>query len=324
MKKARLLHAMILASLALAGPVLADEFKLKSGETLQGTVVSRDDKAVVVDHAILGRITIPVAQLAPAPAPAAAGAPATVQAAPAAPAAPAPAAAAPAAPVVAAEPSFIDGWKAKFEAGGSGQTGNSESFEFRIAFGATKETASDRWKFDTAFTQGSQNGVENRQDYTAGILKDWLFEDTKFFWWADARYDWDTFKSWDHRVAAHTGPGYEFLNDNKFVLRGRIGVGASKEWGSDQDDIIPEGFGNLDFTWKIAAKHTLNATTTIYPSFNHGGEFRARNTLDWTIKLDEAEGLALKLGLIHEYESEAVAPREKNDLKYLAALVFEF
>ena len=85
-----------------------------------------------------------------------------------------------------------------------------------------------------------------------------------------------------------------------------------------------EAFVNADAKWKITKDQSLAASTTIFPSLTDVGEFRARNTLDWIIKLSYADGLSFKLGLIHEYESQTDPGRDKNDLKYMASLLFDF
>lgn len=331
MRRAWLMLSVGMLTLGSTSLSLADEFKLKTGETIRAEVVSRDDQNIVLNHPVFGRITLPVAQLAPVEATTAAGpvsgapvaAPAVVVPAGSVAAAPAN----PAAPALPEEPKkigFMDNWDAKFEVGASGSTGNSDAMDLRVGLLATKETDEHRWKFDTAYTKATRNGEETRDEFTVGVIKDWKIPGSQWFWWADGRYDYDRFKSWDHRASGHTGPGYEFIKSDKLTLLGRLGLGAAKEWGSDQDDVALEAFANLDGKWKITKDQTLAASTTIFPSLTDVGEFRARNTLDWIVKLSYQDGLSLKLGLIHEYESETDPGRDKNDLKYLASLLFDF
>ena len=169
----------------------AEEFKLKTGETIRADVVSRDDQNIVLNHPVFGKITLPVSQLAPADATTESSGPVTGS--PAATAAPAPAVVVPATPAAAAGPAapvaeapkkngFIDNWDAKFEVGVSGSTGNSEAFDIHVGLLATKETEADRWKFDTLYTKSTSNGKETRDDFTLGVIKDWKFQDSKWFW----------------------------------------------------------------------------------------------------------------------------------------------
>jgi putative salt-induced outer membrane protein YdiY len=315
-----------LAAGALAAPAMAELVTLKSGEMIQATVVSKDDANVVVDHPILGKLTIPAAQVQSiAPSEPATPEGKVVEARPAG--APAPVAEPKKDEIPAKPPSqgrFIDDWDAKFEAGFSGSSGNTKNLSYHVGFEAKKETESDRWKFDVGYFRESTDGEATRNDFTEGLLKDWLFKDSKWFWWADERYDYDDFKSWKQRFAAHTGPGYTFLDDEKFKLFGRVGAGARKEWGSEEDDVIPEGFASIDFTWKINEQQSFNATATYYPELNDSGDFRTLETLGWTCKMTEKGGLALKLGISHEYESQVDDDSVKNDVKYFGAIVFSF
>lgn len=310
-------------------PIRADQVILSTGEVLKGTISSQDDDKVVLEHPVLGTINVPKANVAstvvPAPVP---------KAKPVL--SPGPAAASPdakdaiskAKADIKALPSpenrFVDNWDAKLELGIAGTEGNSDTFDGHVGFLASKEDSKDRWKFDTAYFTSASSGETTRNDFTVGVLKDWLFQDSKWFWWADGRYDYDDFKSWRQRVAGHIGPGYTFYDTDKFKLIGRAGVGGRKEWGSDDQEFSPEGFASGEFRWKLSDSQTLMGSSTIYPDLGEIGEFRLRNSLDWLCAIDKADGLSLKVGLLHEYESQVDTDQHHNDLKYYAALLFDF
>ena len=83
-------------------------------------------------------------------------------------------------------------------------------------------------------------GVRRRkQDYGAGVFSEWPLGGSPWSVFVDGRYDYDEFKSWLHRVNGHAGLGYQLINNDTFKLKLRGGAGASKEWGSDNDHIVP-------------------------------------------------------------------------------------
>jgi hypothetical protein len=68
----------------------------------------------------------------------------------------------------------------------------------------------------------------------------------------------------------------------------------------------------------------VTAYTTFYPSLSDGGEFRNLTGVDWSLRIADALGLSLNLGVQNEYESDVAPGIEKNDLLYRAALMYDF
>jgi len=101
-------------------------------------------------------------------------------------------------------------------------------------------------------------------------------------------------------------------------------MGAIKEFNSPDEDVRPEALAGVDFSWQINERQSLNFSNYVYPDLGETGEFRNVTAVDWTIKIDQADGLSLKFGINNEYESNAPSDAEKNDLKYFGALVFDF
>ena len=107
-------------------------------------------------------------------------------------------------------------------------------------------------------------------------------------------------------------------------LKLRAGLAGTREWGSDDESWRLEGLLGADLEWKISDAQTLEAGTTYYPDLEESGEYRLVSRVGWSIQLDNAENLHLKLGLEHEYDSHRVSPFEKDDLRYFGALLYEF
>jgi len=350
---------MLLVCIAVAMPVAAraDEIELASGDQLKGKVVQMTDQHIVLEHPVLGRLKIdaekvksvtlygplsvdPEAEAAPAAeAPAVqAEAPAVQAEAPAvqtkAPAVPAeaPQAEAPEAttdlqpmtPDSATWLTQLHDWNAQLEIGVNGSQGNSETADLRIAAKAGNETESRRWAFDTAYFYSASNGEATRSDFTLGFVNDWLFKDSPWFVFASGRVDFDDFQDWDYRANAAAGVGYELIDTDTLTVRLRGGAGAVKEFESDDEDVRPEGNVGGELKWQITPRQTFAAAVTAYPSFDEFGEVRVRASADWTLKVDQADGVSLKVGVVDEYDSLADGDTDKNDFKYYGALVVDF
>ena len=317
----------LLAAAAMTGAALGDTVTLTTGDVLVGSVVERNDEAVVLDHPLLGRVTLPAGQVATV----AIDPPADDAAAPVEPQPEPEAAAEPAQPVEDDSVIFVrpfkaifKDWSSRFEVGFNGAEGNSENANIYAAFKTTKETETDRWAVDWSYFLNTSQGDRTRNDMTAGVLKDWLFPDEPWFYFATGRADYDEFQDWDYRLSGAGGVGYEFIKTETLDLVGRAGVGLTQEFGGDDDELTPEGYLGLEVKWQISPSQHIAAGTTFHPSFGDFGEYRVLSNAEWVYKLDREKGISLKIGVANEYESITEDDSEHNDLKYYGAFVIEF
>lgn len=316
---------MIMTSIvAWATVAMADQVELSSGDVLTGTVVEQSDEQVVLEHPVLGTLTVPAAHVAAvtiAP-------PAEDAAAPVEPPAEGDTAQAEAAePVEVIPPSppgFFEAWDLSLAVGFSGSSGNSDTNAFNAQFKALKEDETDRWLFDAGYFFGSDSGDRTRNEFTAELTKDWLMPDSPWFYFAKAGYQYDEFMSWESRISGFGGVGYTFIKEDDIEIVGRLGAGLTQELGGEEN-LTPEGLiGGSILRWHITENQNLTASTTLYPALDDWGEYRVTSAVEWTIKLDHADGLSLKLGLANEYETEVAPGDDHNDLKYYGALVLDF
>lgn len=280
-----------LASLAAAGR--ADEVKLATGETLKGTIVSQDDHATVLDHPVLGRLTIPAAQIAPPPPPAP------------------------------PEPA----WKVRAELGASGSTGNNDQSDLHAAISALHATEDGRLKLGAGWATAKTDGDKTKdQKYVEGTY-DFLFRDSPWSVFATGRLDWDEFQDWDRRASVGLGAGYEAVKEKDMSLRLRAGIAETREWGAsdpDRDSWRPEGLLGAELTWTLNEIHSIEAKTTWYPDLQDSGEYRLVSSASWSIRLSQSSSVSLKLGVEDEYDTHNEDPFEKNDFRYFVALLVEF
>jgi len=305
------------AVLGLAAWAVADEVELVSGEVLKGVHVECAEGRVRFDHPILGRLDLAEDQVRAvrpdAGTDAEAGAAAGASSIPGS----AGAAAAPAAP---AEPA----WKFKAELGLNGTSGNTKTQDLRAAIGALLEQPEHRWKFDAGWLRSKTDGVKTKdQAYVQG-LKDWMWSDSPWIAFVTSRYDRDEFQAWDERVSVGAGVGYKLVDATDFKLRLRAGLNEVREYGSGNDFWRTEGLLGAEAVWKISDSQSLEGAVTWYPDLRDSGKYRLVSSIVWSIKLSSADNLSLKMGAEDEYDTHREPPFKKSDLKYFAAIQYEF
>jgi putative salt-induced outer membrane protein YdiY len=311
---------LCIAGHALAQPAVID---MTTGERVIGTIIDQNQEVYIVEHATFGRLVVPrtqvksvvestTAQPTPAPQAAAQPLPATEPPQPPAPVQPEP------------RVRLIPQWDSQFEAGFNAQSGNSEELDIRLAFTTEHETQADRWKADARYYRAQSDGDLTDNEFTAGLMKEWLLPESKWLYYAKGRYDYDEFEAWDHRISAGGGLGYEWIDSDKLDVTLFAGAGAVKEFGSDDDELRPEGQLGIEVDWKLFDNQSLLGSNWFYPDLGDLGEFRNVSSVAWSVELDRMRGLSFKLGLENEYESEVDPDTEHNDLRVFGAMVLDF
>ena len=213
-------------------------------------------------------------------------------------------------------------WKQEVEAGLNGSSGNSDAMNLHLGYGANYKDPEVGWKLTSAHDRAKNNGVESRNQFFADLQRDWFWRDNPWFAFLQGRYDWDKFKDWDYRLAASGGAGYEFIRTPEWHLAGRFGLGGSKSYGGNDKAFASEALLALELAWNISEREFLDFNTTVYPNLDQGGEYRNISAFNWRIKMSERVNLAMKIGLVNEYDSLAPKGSDKNDFKYNLSLVW--
>jgi hypothetical protein len=335
------------AQLAAGAGAVGDEVVLSTGERLRGTVVRQDEAAVVLNHPILGRLELKRAQVKQVlaeehRATATAPADATTATVPVEVVATAPAVDVEAATAwPATQPSaqtgadkglagfakditWWRGWKSRLEAGLTGEAGEEEELVTRAALVTQRKTEETKTKGEALYYLSQERGNKTKNEFTAAVGNDWLLPSSPWLYFGESRYEYDEFADWNQRIAGDGGVGSAWWDTPKLHFDTRVGAGASKEFGGEGDEVKPEGLLGADLARKLAdGRQEIAATTRAFPDLAELGEWRTRSSAEWRIKLSQVDGMSLKLGLEHEYETES-GDQKQYDLKYFAALVCEF
>ncbi len=298
----------------------ADSVELVTGDLLHGTVVEQTDSTVVLEHPIMGNVTLPVDQVKAVLVTEGDGGEAVVTPEPE----PEPE---PEVEPIVDKDSFsqniLPGWDKHFELGFNGSEGNSQTLNIHSAFKATEEDDHHRWLLGSRFFQNKDNGMRTRNEFSAEATHDWLMPDSPWFKFATVKYQYDEFQDWKSRASGFVGVGKQLAETDKHDLIGRVGIGASYEFGT-VNELVPEALLGLEWVYTINERQKLESHVTVFPDLAEFGESRTVAGAAWTLKVDEADGISLKFGVDNEYESRTEGNAKHNDVKYYGALVFDF
>ena len=304
-----------LCACLLVAPPPSHELTLASGEVLRGQLVEQTADRVVFEHPLLGRLELPGNAVAALTA---------LADAPPAPAPPGPD------PGQAAPPPPPPRWTSRIELGFSGSAGTSEDTNLRLAFKTAYKTPQESYTIDASHILTTSRGDRTDNKFTAGILAEWPFAESRWSYFAQGRYNFDEFQSWEHRISAGGGLGYPLVNlDNadgsdRFDFKLRGGLGARKEFGSLREDVQPEGIFAWDLEWNVAPGQAFSTDTAIYPNLQDLDDYRVVTNARYTMEMDALEGLNLTVGIAHEWQSRVDPGVPPNDFTAYVSLGLDF
>ena len=277
----------------LALPGVADEFELSNGDKIDATVIEENEGMIVVEHPQLGRIEIPRTALKP-PTPPNPGLFGT---------------------------QALEGWSRNFGIGFSGSSGNSADASFNASVAMARATDNYRGAFNSSYFFASQNGDQTTNEFFMNYQHDFLFNESPYYVFVQSRYQYDAFQAWENRISGSGGLGYNLLTRKTFDLRGEIGFGFSRSWGTEPG-WRPEGVIGLTANWTPFDGQSIRADITYYPDFDNFSQYRILANAAYIVAITQLDGLSLKLGVKDEYDSSQ--PGENNNLKYYGNLVYDF
>lgn len=311
--------ALLAPFIAHAAPVT---IQLTNGDSLQGDLLERSQESVTIKHQLLGEMLIQTETIA--------NIQTQFEALKAVAPEPENIAKTPTQTVAEAETApedngllgtgWLTNWERRLDLGVSGSAGKSSNQLINVAFDADLATEQTRISSRTAYFRSKSEGDLSDNAFFSSINRDWLIPESLWFRFAGARFDADEFKDWNQRINANAGVGYEFFNDDDFLLLGRSGAGFNQTIGGDREEFTLEGLLGIESRWRMSEFQRVSFANTVFPSFSDFNEYRNITSLDWTLDLDTMLGVALKVGLLNEYDSATEEGIDKNDFKYTVSL----
>ncbi len=287
----------------------ANTLTLTSGETMSVTVLERTAESITVQHPLLGELTIPADGVASLD-----GAPYEI-------------------PVeqIAAQPEEEElagttpVWTSSLELGINGSEGNSENLSGRVAF-RTERLVEDveRFEFLSRYRIDTRDGDRTTNEWYNSALQEWFLPDhPRWSWFVLGTAEYDEFQDWDVRVSGTVGLGYKFIDREDLKFRGRVGLGASYEFGAEDEELVPEALIGYDYENQLNERSRITSTGNLFPSLSNGGEFRSYVDLAYELDVTDDGAWALRLGAEHQYDSDTDS-ETPWDFAYFASLVTTF
>jgi putative salt-induced outer membrane protein YdiY len=217
----------------------------------------------------------------------------------------------------------LDGWKNSAELGINGSDGNANSFSFQT--GARFKRKTDLSQFDLRITlnQTRANGIETQNNALGLADYERFLGESRWTYFVKNGLEYDEFRAFDLRYNINSGLGYRLIGTDDLSLIGRFGAGASRKFGSTDDQWIPEALFGTDYEHQVNARNKLIAKIDYYPEWDNFSNFRLIGDVSWEFLLDEEGNLSLKMGANDRYDSSPDG-RKPNDVNYSMLLLYKF
>lgn len=327
--------------------------RLVGGDTLRGELVSETADAVVIRHPALGSLSLARASVvgveavaAAAPAAAAPAGPAEVttvvadvdvgQAASSAPAgvmeakedaakaADAKDAAAAGTDAKQADAPIPSKWKFVLAANANYVDSADEQLDFRVAGSATYDDPDvEKFKLDAEYFFRTVNSAQTDNNLLVTGVYDYFFKDSAWLLFAKGQGQMDPLQEWEQRLSGWGGVGYRFFKAPPLALTGKVGGGASHEFG-DINETKGEMYFELAGKWDITEFQSLEASCWIAPTVDDFSQYLLLARAEWSVKIDPSIGLSFLGGVRYQYQSQVPAGQNPDDTRVYAGLKLEF
>jgi hypothetical protein len=298
----------------------AERVRLISGDVLIGRVVSKSDKTLTLDHPVLGTLTLSMDKIesidAPVLLPKARTAPTSA-------AAKATTSPKPAKEKATTARTFLADWDLSLALGLTSDDHNgTDTLNFNTRLAATRSRDMDRDKFQFQAFIADREGEKSREDMHGQYQHDWLNRPSPWFTYAQADYDHDDFKHYEHRLSGLGGVGYDPSLEEKPGPAFRAGLGATGEWGGPQPTDNASLFGG-EVSWQLDPNNKVEVGAQAAPVFEEAiSGRRYLTTAGWTTRLTQT--LSFRLGMRHERDTRVPDSIARDDRRIFGSVVLKF
>ena len=334
------------AGIAAGTPVT---LRLVGGDVIRGTLVSESPEAIVVRHPVLGDLTLqrlnvtamaPTAAMAPQEPPfvkaetqdtvldvqasSAEGAREMAVKDEAKAAAKGDAAAPPADAAAAVDEPIPSKWKFSLAANANYVDSSDEQLDFRVAGSAVYEDPDvEKFKVDGEYFFRTVNSSTTDNNLLLTGVYDYFFKDSSWLAFGKVQGQMAPLEGWEQRLSGWGGVGYRFFREAPLVLTGKVGAGATREFGSI-NETRAELYMELAGKWDISEFQSLEASCWIAPEFEDFSDYLLLARAEWSVKIDPSLGMSFLGGLRYQYQSNVPAGENPDDLRVYAGIKMDF
>ncbi len=195
-------------------------------------------------------------------------------------------------------------WDSGIELGLNGSSGTSDSISLRTGMYIKCESRFSKLDLSSDYNLTMSGGTATQDNAQFDVTNDWL-PDEHSPWTLFAATDvfFDKFAEFNLQTNFNTGIGYRFVHMPELELMGRLGGGASREFGGPDDHWVPESLVGFEYSQRITQTQKLYGKLDYYPQWDQVGEYRMVADTGWEIELVRPSNLSLKISATDRYDS---------------------
>ncbi len=218
----------------------------------------------------------------------------------------------------------VSPWKFAVAANANYTDASDKQLDFRVAGGAVYEIKDvEKWKTDAEYFFKTVNDATTDNNLLVTSVYDRDVTATDWLWFLKAQGQASSLEAWEERLSGWGGIGYRFFRAPPFALVGKVGIGASHEFGA-VNETYPEGYFELDSKWDITERQSIQGNAYIAPDVSDISQYVMIARAEWVLKVDPEIGLSLVGGLRYQYQSNVPAGENATDLRVYAGLKLDF
>lgn len=221
----------------------------------------------------------------------------------------------------ATEGHFVSHLSAGFS-GGSSPAGSSRQ-EWNVQGDTLRSTEDETFRADGAWFYALASDQDNRSSAQARAMQDWRLPHSDWLVFIRSEAQHDNLREWEWRLASYAGMGYTLMDDEKWEVIGRGGIGGRYDFGTVNEFTPEVVVGGSAIGWKIAKNQKLVGECMTYFSLNDSDFWRFSGKAEWQIQLSAEQKTMLKLGVRDEYESQRPVNQDGHDLHYYVGIGVE-
>lgn len=217
----------------------------------------------------------------------------------------------------------LQGWDSHAELGLDGSSGNADTLAIQTGFEIKRKTKQHTLQIDLEYRQASSGRLTTEDNGRLNVDYDRHIAETPWSAFNKFGLEWDAFKAFDLRMNANGGVGYHWLRSDEATLVTRLGAGASKEFGSPDDDWSPEAVFGISAERRLSKRQKLKGKIDYFPTWEDFNDYRIVADASWEMLIDGSENLSLKISATDRYDSTPQGARP-NDVYYSILLLYKF
>jgi hypothetical protein len=204
----------------------------------------------------------------------------------------------------------------------SGSTGNTETLVFGAAGGIQRDTDDDRMRLGVR-TEYEESDNEVTVQRTRGYTDYDYYLGKKWYVTGLLRLEHDKLEDLTLRTTVGGGPGYRFFDSKDLKLRAYAGLAyVNENFDESSDRDFLSALVGDEFRWNVTDWFSVYQLAEIYPSLADVSDTLFH--VEAGVRQSLPKGMFVDFGIINDYDTEPADGKDKNDLRYIGQIGYEF